>query len=199
VKLKSIARSGLILYQSAKRYINDPSLIYSRSNHPDFLIIGAQKSGTSSLFNWLNKHPQMRGSSIKEIHYFNNHIHFGRDINWYCKNFPGKAVFRFEATPAYMYSPHTCESIHRTYPSMKFIVVLRNPVDRAYSAYNHYRSHFAKRGYNVSIQNIPRRDGNRLYELFFRDRDTFPTFRECLDMEMELIDKPEIFEPALLR
>jgi hypothetical protein len=187
------------LVDAARRYIKNPSLLYSRSNDPAFIIIGAQKSGTSSLFHWLNQHPKMRGSVIKEVHYFNTKIHFGMDIGAYRRYFCGKSDFHFEATPAYLYHPGSCENMHHAYPNIKLVVVLRDPVERAYSAYNHYRTQFPIWHKNVAIIKKYRRDGNILDRSFFEGRDEFPSFRECIDIEMQLIDKPEYFEPALLR
>jgi len=197
--MKRIVRAGLKLVRVVKWYLNDPSLIYARSNDPDFLILGAQKSGTSSLFNWLGQHPQMRGSVNKELHYFNNGIYFGKDLRWYRQQFPGKAVLHFEATPAYIYSATTCENIHRTYPHIKMIVILRNPVDRAFSAYNHYRSVFAHWRQSDAIKNKQYLRGDRLHTSFFQDREVFPSFRECIDIELDLANDPEIFEPSILR
>jgi hypothetical protein len=164
--MKRIARIVLKLVRMAKRYLNDPSLLYARSNDPDFMIIGAQKSGTSSLYNWLNQHPQIRGSICKELYYFNNGIHLGKDLRWYRQQFRGTAALHFEATPAYLYSPTACENIFRTYPNIKMIAILRNPVDRAYSAYNHHRSNFAEWSRSDALKNKQGLPRNRLYTSF---------------------------------
>jgi hypothetical protein len=177
---------------------NPDALIYP-ANDPDFIIIGAQKCGTSSLHYYLGQHPDIVGSEIKETHYFNNAIHFGVPHKTYRKYFKGKAAFHFEATPAYLYHPGTAEKIKEFYPRIKLIVLLREPGARAYSAWNHYRTLFPLWVNDDVIKNKPRREGSKLYELLFEGRQTFPTFRECLDIELELIKNEGGFEPGLLR
>src|SRR5690554_1848270 len=76
---------------------------------PDFIIIGAQKAGTSTLHHWLDQHPGFRGSTPKEIHYFDRWVHWGRDRAWYESHFDRltplyRRSFRnFESTPQYLY------------------------------------------------------------------------------------------------
>lgn len=114
---------------------------------PDFLVIGAQKSGTSSLFRYLDQHPQVRGSAPKEVHYFSG----GRDPQvdtyalgprWYRAHFPRRAELApgtrvFEATPLYLLHPQAAARIHALIPRAKLVAVLRNPTDRALSHYFH--------------------------------------------------------------
>lgn len=114
---------------------------------PDFIIIGAQRSGTTSLFNYLNQHPEIHPSFPKEIHYFSNHYHKGS--NWYRSHFPltiNKKInvsyrkqnfITGEATPYYLNHPLAAERVFKLVPNVKLIVLLRNPVDRAYSHYQH--------------------------------------------------------------
>ncbi len=116
---------------------------------PDFVIIGAAKSGTSSLFTWLSQHPHVVQASRKEVEYFS--FHFDRGMDWYRHHFPldaerarlqaesGKPLLTFEASPYYL--PHRLAPARmaRALPDAKLIVTLRNPVDRAYSAYQMWR------------------------------------------------------------
>lgn len=199
MKLKEIALGGLGFSRLVKKSIISPSTLYCRSNNPDFIIIGAQKSGTSSLFFWLNQHPQIMGSKIKEIHYFNNKKYFGINNEEYKRYFTGKSKLHFEATPAYIYHPGSCENIYSDYPHIKLIAVLRNPVNRAYSAYNHYRSLFLRWRYDEAKKNTKRREGNLLYKKFFQDRNKFPSFRECINIELDIISRSDIYEPGILR
>lgn len=107
----------------------------ARRRLPDFLIIGAQKSGTSSLFALLSQHPQLSLSRRKEVHYFD--WHFEKPLDWYKTWFPiDNGQLTGEATPIYMFHPHIAERVRKTLPTSKFIAVLRNPVDRAYAHYN---------------------------------------------------------------
>jgi len=112
---------------------------------PDFIIIGAQKSGTTTLYNNLIRHPQVVQALRKEIHFFD--IHYKKGITWYQAHFPSflykiylkqiyrKKIIAGEATPYYIFHPLSPERIFKTVPRVKLIVLLRNPVDRAYSHY----------------------------------------------------------------
>ena len=114
---------------------------------PDFIIIGAQRAGTTSLYNYLARHPNVLPAFSKEIHFFDRY--FYRGINWYRSFFPlgaskrrsGSAchcqVIVGESTPYYLFHPHAPKRAHQIVPYAKLIVLLRNPIDRAYSHYNH--------------------------------------------------------------
>lgn len=65
-------------------------------NHPDFMIIGAQKAGTTSLHRYLQQHPQLVGSRPKEVNYFNRDIYLNKSIQDYKKNFRGMKNELFE-------------------------------------------------------------------------------------------------------
>lgn len=115
----------------------------------DFLIIGAAKSGTTSLFSYLREHPDIYLPMEKEVCFFSNNAKYANGLGWYLKEyFPdvktrGKTTG--EATPAYMLYEHAMRRIHEHTPGSKLIAILRNPIYRAYSHYI-----FAKR---LSIEN----------------------------------------------
>jgi hypothetical protein len=102
---------------------------------PDFIIIGTQRGGTTSLFRYLAAHPEIGQASRKEVHYFDRYYENGMD--WYLAHFPERGQYRLvgEATPFYVFHPNAPERILETVPQAKFILLLRNPVDRAYSQY----------------------------------------------------------------
>lgn len=110
---------------------------------PSFLVIGAQRAGSSILHQILSSHPEVyvpRGR--KEIHYFDRYHH--RGIDWYRSYFPdeaGAAAYRAigEATPDYLGQPEVAQRIHALLPDCQLIVILRNPTDRAYSWYQYCR------------------------------------------------------------
>ncbi|MFN3231034.1 MAG: sulfotransferase family protein [Alphaproteobacteria bacterium] len=112
---------------------------------PDFVIIGAQKAGTTSLFNYLAQHPLVQRALRKEVHYFDNHYANGE--HWYRSHFPIEAELRAagaltgEATPYYMAHPHALQRIRSDLPDAKLIAVLRDPVERAVSHYFHEIRH----------------------------------------------------------
>ena len=115
---------------------------------PDFFIVGVQKGGTTSLYNYLAQHPCVLAASKKEIHYFSDNYDKGasgykdyfptifKQLHTFltCKN----KVITGEATPFYLLHPHAPSRIKREFPKAKIIMMLRNPIDRAYS---HYRYH----------------------------------------------------------
>jgi hypothetical protein len=102
---------------------------------PDFVIIGTQRGGTTSLYRYLTEHPDISGALRKEVHFFDRYYEKGMD--WYLANFPvrGEAPVVGEASPYYLFHPDVPERVRRALPHAKFIVLLRNPVDRAYSHY----------------------------------------------------------------
>ena len=114
---------------------------------PDFVIIGAQKSGTSSLYRYLAQHPQVRESTVKEVHYFDGGIEEGTDTyalgeRWYRMHFPrasemAPGVQAYEASPLYLLHPLAAERMARLLPRVKLVAILRNPTDRALSHYFH--------------------------------------------------------------
>lgn len=118
---------------------------------PSFLIIGAQKAGTSSLHAQLVRHPQVLPSLIKEVHYFDLHYRLGPD--WYRAFFParwralpaalraGRPVITGESSPYYLFHPHAPRRVNRDFPELPLIVLLRDPVERAYSHYQHAFRH----------------------------------------------------------
>lgn len=109
---------------------------------PDFIILGAKKSGTTSLFSYLIQHPGVASSARKEIYYFNFNYHLG--TRFYQSYFPIRALKKArgwvqtgEATPTYMYHPQAAERMRSLLPEVRLVAILRNPVDRAYSHYHH--------------------------------------------------------------
>ena len=106
---------------------------------PDALIIGAMKCGTSSLHNYLTQHPAVIAPLRKEVHYFDTH--FDQGERWYRANFGrlGEPGLNFESSPYYLAHPLAPQRAHALVPQARLIVLLRDPVRRAYSHYWHER------------------------------------------------------------
>lgn len=107
---------------------------------PDFLILGAKKCGTTALYSYLIEHPAITSALRKEVHFFDGRYGYGP--LWYRSFFPTHASrwrgrLTGEATPDYLYHTFTAERIHSILPDVRLIALLRNPIDRAYSFYNH--------------------------------------------------------------
>jgi hypothetical protein len=106
-----------------------------RRRLPDFIIIGTQRGGTTSLYRYLSEHPEIGAALRKEVHYFDRY--YDKGLDWYLAHFPeaGQAPVVGEASPYYLFHPAVPERVRAAIPRGKFIALLRNPVDRAYSQY----------------------------------------------------------------
>lgn len=106
---------------------------------PDFLIIGTPKGGTTSLYRYLIKHPQVIPCLKKEIHFWP--WRYYRGLDWYLSHFPripeGKYMVG-EATTDYFDRHDVAEEVYNSFPKVKAIALLRNPIDRAISQYYHW-------------------------------------------------------------
>lgn len=101
---------------------------------PNFLLIGAARSGTTWIANNLSEHPDIYLPPQKELHFFDKDYQKG--IAYYEQYFRNKNQKRIgEATPAYLYFPQIPNLIQKHLPDVKLIAALRNPIDRAYSHY----------------------------------------------------------------
>lgn len=118
---------------------------------PNFLIIGAAKSGTTALYTYIKQHPEVFMSTPKELRFFSysgpypenlskEYIHPGvttiEEYEQYFQNVTTEKAIG-EASPMYLYRPGTAEKIKSIIPNIKMLAILRNPIDRAYSAYMH--------------------------------------------------------------
>jgi len=109
-----------------------------------FLVAGAQKSGTSALDAYLREHPELCLPREKELHFFDKDRLFASepvDYSLYHACFDPRPPQHLlgECTPSYMYWPSAVERIARYNPAMRFVILLRNPVTRAFSHWNYER------------------------------------------------------------
>ncbi|MGZ4481969.1 MAG: sulfotransferase domain-containing protein [Gaiellales bacterium] len=114
---------------------------------PEFLIIGGQRCGTTALYDSLLRHPGIRAPSVKEVHYFD--LQFGCGERWYRAHFPtelqraavrrrtGHDLVTGEASPYYLFHPRVPGRAHELLPDARLVVMVRDPVKRAYSHYHH--------------------------------------------------------------
>lgn len=187
---------------------------------PDWLVLGAAKSGTTSIAYWLHGHPQVHLAPVKEVRFFDREENFSKGTDWYREQFAGATADQTpgEATPEYLWHPDAPGRIAALLPNAKLIALLRHPVDRAYSHYWHARAwgaqlpdfatvvraaldgnagwrHFLERGHYA--EQIARYD--RLYPtdalllLLFEDLESQPeaTFGEvCRHLGVEVVTVP---------
>ncbi len=112
---------------------------------PDFIIIGGQRCGTSSLYYYLTEQHGMISAATKEVHFFDDF--YTRGLDWYRAQFPTttykyyienarrRCFITGEASPYYIFHPHAPRRIAQVLPHVKIIALLRDPIDRAYSQY----------------------------------------------------------------
>ena len=129
----------------------------SKPSSPDFLIIGAQKCGTTALRHSLSQHPEVfiascPGPDSEEFHFFNHGEVWDRGVEWYQSFFDQPDKLQGEKSPHYFDNADAHPRMAEVVPDAKLILMLRNPVQRAYSAWNHYNqqpSVTAKWGWQV--------------------------------------------------
>jgi tetratricopeptide (TPR) repeat protein len=128
-----------ITFAKYTRLQNQSNLKLIPVQSPDFIIIGAQKCGTTSLYHYLAQHPNIICSIIKETDFWLNDFHQG--LEWYLAQFPprlqGEKILIGEASPNYLNERDVPERLFQVFPNVKLIVLLRNPVNRAISHYYH--------------------------------------------------------------
>jgi hypothetical protein len=123
-------------------------LTYPARMLPGFLIVGGQRCGTTSMYRALSQHPAVLKAVLhKGVHYFDTS--YPRGIGWYQAHFPlkaharwvgrsaGTAPMTFESSPYYMFHPLAAQRIAHDLPGVKLLVLVRDPVERAYSAHAH--------------------------------------------------------------
>jgi Sulfotransferase domain len=139
------------------------SLSAGRRREPDFLVVGAQRAGTTSLFKALLQHPSFVPPRFRKgVHYFD--MAYDKGWRWYLGHFPNRATvdkvaaatggvaLTGEASPYYMWHPLVPERIAADLPNVKLIVLLRDPVERAYSGHAHeYARGFETEKFDVAI------------------------------------------------
>jgi hypothetical protein len=187
---------------------------------PDFVVIGAMRGGTTQFYMLLTKHPLIRRAASKELHFFDDPDRYARGIEWYRGCFPppmqknGYETITGEATPRYLLDPLAPQRMAEMVPDAKLFVLLRNPIDRAYSQYTRW----ARRGMNVptfeeaveeelawmadeeanpSAEEVPPGAGRGDRRFYLLERgiyaDQLERWREFVDEEQMFVTKSEDF------
>lgn len=145
---------------------------------PDFMIIGTKRGGTTSLYNYLLAHPDVGPlfpgvANIKGIHFFDSK--FRKGTAWYRSHFPTRLTRSLarrrivgEASPYYLASPSAPRRASELVPNTKLIVLLRNPVERAYSHHKERRRNGVE---CLTFEDAIRQEGQRLAADLERMRD----------------------------
>jgi len=151
IKLKTYEDRSLL-----KRIIARLRIItFEKRALPNFLIIGTQKGGTTSLYRYLATHPKIKPNYVvKELSFFDEY--FQRGLPWYKSHFPIKkdGNLYFEGTTHYLFNPNAPKRVWGVLPNITIIVLLRDPVYRAFSSYQHQvRAGREKLSFDEAIKN----------------------------------------------
>lgn len=180
-----------------------------RYGRPAFIVPGAQKCGTTAVAVYLARHPRIQVATTKEPDFFSRDARYhGLGTEGYRRLFPRgrrrslKGQLFFEASVSYLTSPVAPERMAAFDPSLRFVVMVRNPAARAYSAWNWYRT----------LVTVPRQRDR--FEAWLEDHNAqdraagiellstsgFPSFGEAIERELDSIDRhgPSPTLPALI-
>jgi LPS sulfotransferase NodH len=127
---------------------------------PDLVIVGAPRSGTTTLTQWLRDHPDTAVSDRKELEFFD--LYYERGLDWYLAQLPADPGHRVivEATPSYLSDARAGERIAQTLPEARFVAVLREPVARAWSQYWFFvQLGLEKRSWRQAVEHEPSGEG----------------------------------------
>ena len=144
--------------QKVKQWLKALRCRFAETAKPGFMIVGAQKCGTTSIQQILSQHARLFSARFKELHYFSNDY-------WYSPNrhhqyhsfFPlsaAREAIYFESTPMYLYHPDVARRLSEYNADLKFVIALRDPALRAFSAWKMY--HFKFREGQLSFLHDPR-------------------------------------------
>lgn len=174
------------------------------------------------MFYYLSQHPDLRLSVEKEIHYYNYYLQSGKSMGWYKSFFPLKVKSvgkkTGEASPNYLYSETAPRQLKQDIPDVKLIVLLRNPINRAYSEYSMHVRQLKRKNFPSFEQSIVNADlsleGSQLYLLrgsyaarlrnwlkyfdreqfiFVKSEDFFSDPRSVLKRVYRFLDIPEMY------
>jgi hypothetical protein len=146
----------------------DPPGILSRfpgikGRPPKFFIAGAQKSGTTSLFATLAKHPSIVRPRLKELFFFGNDLRFARGMNFYRSNFRriGSGKYSIDGSTNSLDHPEAAARIKHVVPDARIIILLRDPAERAYS---HYRMQVRNKIEALTFEDALEKENERIEE-----------------------------------
>ena len=164
----------------------------------NLFIIGAQKCGTSTLFDNLVKYKNIYGGEIKEKNFFSHEDLYQKSSEWYHNLFPNvsvvfykyyKKIYFLDSSPSYLSQKDAADKIFEYNTKAKFIVMMRNPVDRAFSAWNMYRQmNLLNDNEKIKLFNTHVKGSSKDRESKFRSLihlEKFPTFEEMVQDELD--------------
>lgn len=181
-----------------------PKLSLLSRVRPSVFLVGAQKAGTTSLQALLVKHPDVLAPRTKELAFFHRDPEYSLGVEHYLRNFPiGRALRRrkvtLDATPAYLYYPECPLRIHNFEPEARIIIILRDPIERAFSAWNMYRS-MIENDSPVLRKRLSRANvDTRHYWLPFLEAGRWISFTECIEQELDPVHADKVLPDCIRR
>lgn len=163
-------------------------------------IIGAQKAGTTSLYSHLNQRSELTGGGIKEKAFFSRDSFYEKGNNYYRSLFPigSKHSCGMDATSEYFYFRECAKRIHDFCPHAKIVVLLREPVSRAFSAFNMYRQIVHQEWFKQRIK-LSNKDVRDFLEPI-TEGNVEPSLDYYLNRELQIINGDGVMEePSLIR
>jgi hypothetical protein len=163
-------------------------------------IVGAQKAGTSALYNYLEQCPELVGGPNKEKAFFNRDTIFVKGTRYYRSLFPPgtRQSWGMDATPEYLYYGESASRMRAFAPNAKIVVLLREPAARAFSAFNMYSKLVLGEWFRQRIQ-FANKDARDFF-LPMAEGRVAPELGYFVDSEMQIIRKGSgIAEPSLIR
>jgi Sulfotransferase domain len=175
----------------------------------DIIICGTQKCGTTALHYFLSQHPKIIGSNPKELDFFNYTILFSKGYTEYHKHFE-KSLFSklrgiryMEASPSYISDMNPATTAQRIYeynPKTKLICVVRNPIDRAFSAWNMYKKRFEKEEKDWWFNWVDQRNpGFNKKNIVRRNKKDYESFDYFIEHELEVSKSNRVIECGVLK
>jgi Sulfotransferase domain len=174
-----------------------------------FMIVGAQKSGTTSLHYYLNQIDGILGSNPKETDFFSYDSLYKRGYKFYHKNFFKdfvKGDMVFDASVEYMYLPYVAKRLYKYNSNLRLILCLRDPIERAISAYKMYKYINSDEGvaWKRNYLNHLKNHSKKYFEIGenFYCKRPFPKFEEIIDDEFTHLDSKfdyRFYEPSLIK
>jgi hypothetical protein len=172
---------------------------------PSAIVIGGQKCGTTALYKYLSIHPSVAKTKVKEINFFNCNSRYERGLKFYHSHFPNRFPFNIgkiaiDITPGYLGTARVSSKRINSYnPNIKIIAILRNPTDRAYSAWQMYKNLF-KVNSNWFYEWVKECDNQKKRSQFAKRQNRFgKNFKRDIEEEVEAIENNEIIEMPILR
>jgi len=165
---------------------------------PTFIGIGAQRAGTTWAYNCLAEHPDVFMTRKKELHFF--YVNYSRGLDWYERQFAeaGPARARGEITPDYLYHETALVNIAKDVPDARLFVILRNPIDRAVSAFALHADRYSGQTFSAALESDEELIDRGFYARHLRRvLAHFPRERLGIFFYDDLVDRPAEFVRSL--